>query len=846
MNDKIAPLTSDNYPSWKQDMIAILLDRNVYDIVLGKENSPGDDATEKEKMRFKKRCNKAFSSIYLNVSKGLRTLIADITEGKNAWEVIQKYFHPESRARTIGLLDQFFSCRIEINEKIGLYAARLRKIIADLLDCGEKVPLKYQAFQLIRFLPDCFGAIVQAIYRWPDDQFTFDQVLNELIAEEARLEQCSRDHEQFTLHSATLLRTSTRNISKINRPQAKAKKYNKTGYSDRDYWVKKKGSPKSFIAEACITERSDPNAWIIDSAATTHFCSDRKWFTKFEPSNKPEHIYLANSDTCPIEGKGTVKLSYPNGQCFFLNNVIYSSQIRHNLISAPKLDQGGAKFIGQRRKIQVFDGKERLFTATLCSGLYKTYPKPPQTAKVTSFNTSKTEDRKNKSEKTKRFVARTGNLTEWHQKYGHINTKYIVSSIHAVRGLPILKNQTIDCLPCRLAKSRRKSFKPLGGIRSKEPLQLIYTDICGPFPKQTHNGYKYFITFIDDFSRKVTCFLIKTKNEASDAFRKYQARAERFTGKKIICIRSENGGEFRGLRFQKDLENMGIKVEFTNSHTPEENGVAERYNYTACDAIKALLNSSGLSENFWGEALLTFTYCWNRSVHRDFKKTPFELYGGFKPSVTHLKPFGIEAFVGIPKQRRSKLQMRAKRGVMVGYALQTKGYRIYLPEERRIIETINVSFGNKIYKEIDDRSGIKLDPKTGTFNYTSPQTTEEPEYEESDTSNSDSSSDEELPVSKISLSKISIQPELEQYKTASEETEDETEIEEPSGFYWLRKAVPRKNENRTDIYYCISGQKTRLRSINEVKKYCKDHELEYNPKLFNFSGNVFYQGPVKN
>ncbi|GBN24804.1 hypothetical protein AVEN_201469-1, partial [Araneus ventricosus] len=166
-------------------------------------------------------------------------------------------------------------------------------------------------------------------------------------------------------------------------------------------------------------------------------------------------------------------------------------------------------------------------------------------------------------------------------------------------------------------------------------------------------------------------------------------------------------------------------------------------------------------------------------------------------------------------------------------------------EERRIIETINVSFGNKIYKEVNDRSGIELDPKAGTFNYTSPQTTEEPEYEESDTSNSDSSSDEELPVSKISLSKISTQPELEQYKTASEETEDETEIEEPSDFYWLRKAVPRKNENRTDIYYCISGQKTRLRSINEVKKYCEDHELEYNPKLFNFSGNIFYQGPVK-
>ncbi|GBM99700.1 hypothetical protein AVEN_104060-1 [Araneus ventricosus] len=342
-------MTSDNYPSWKQNTIAILLDHYVYDIVLGKESPPGDGATEKKKLHYKKHCNKAYSPIYLNVSKDLRPLISDITEGKKAWEVIQKYFHPESRTHTIGLLDQFFSCRIDINKKISLYAVRLRKITANLLDCGEKIPSKYQAFQL-RFLPNCFGAIIQAIYRWPDDQFTFDQVLNELIAEEAHLEQCSRDHKQFALHSDTPLGTGTRNYSKVNHPLDKVKKYNKTGYSDRDYWVKKKGSPKSFIDEESITERSDPNAWIIDSAATTHFCSDKNGFTKFEPSNKPEHIYLANSNACPIEGKGTEKPSYPNGESFFLNNVIYSSQIRHNLISTPKLDQGGDTFIGQTRK----------------------------------------------------------------------------------------------------------------------------------------------------------------------------------------------------------------------------------------------------------------------------------------------------------------------------------------------------------------------------------------------------------------------------------------------------------------------------------------------------------------
>ncbi|GBM61940.1 hypothetical protein AVEN_272804-1 [Araneus ventricosus] len=86
----------------------------------------------------------------------------------------------------------------------------------------------------------------------------------------------------------------------------------------------------------------------------------------------------------------------------------------------------------------------------------------------------------------------------------------------------------------------------------------------------------------------------------------------------IICIRSDNGEEFLGLRLHKGLEDMGIKVEFTNAPTPEENGVSERYNYTFCDGIKALLNSSGMPKKCWGKALLKFTYCWNRNVHRDF------------------------------------------------------------------------------------------------------------------------------------------------------------------------------------------------------------------------------------
>ncbi|GFW15024.1 retrovirus-related Pol polyprotein from transposon TNT 1-94 [Trichonephila clavipes] len=142
------------------------------------------------------------------------------------------------------------------------------------------------------------------------------------------------------------------------------------------------------------------------------------------------------------------------------------------------------------------------------------------------------------------------------------------------------------------------------------------------------------------------------------------------------------------------LTELGIKHEVTNSYTPEMNGVAERFNLTALDGIKTLLKSSEVPHKFWGEALLCFTYAWNRICHKDSNKTPFEKYSGRKPSVLHLKPFGCLAYAGVPKQIRKKFDMRAKMGIMMGYAQRTKGYRIWLIDENKLVETINFTCRN--------------------------------------------------------------------------------------------------------------------------------------------------------
>ncbi|GFU96699.1 retrovirus-related Pol polyprotein from transposon TNT 1-94 [Trichonephila clavipes] len=304
-------------------------------------------------------------------------------------------------------------------------------------------------------------------------------------------------------------------------------------------------------------------------------------------------------------------------------------------------------------------------------------------------------------------------------------------------------------------------------------------DLCGPMPTESQGGNKYFLSIIDDYSRKVTVFPIRNKSDVFHTFIRFQKRAERFLSKKVIAVRTDGGLEFCNKDMDNFLTELGIKHEVTNSYTPEMNGVAERFNLTALDGIKTLLKSSEVPHKFWGEALLCFTYAWNRICHKDSNKTPFEKYSGRKPSVLHLKPFGCLAYAGVPKQIRKKFDMRAKMGIMMGYAQRTKGYRIWLIDENKLVETIN-SKKNSLTS--------RLVSKTSTE---TPSTSEKPD------------------VSSDNHSLIPC-----------------TEVK------WIRN-IGRKVTG-SNVYYSIEGEATRLKSFNEIERYCKRHNIKYDPSLFNF------------
>ena len=143
-----------------------------------------------------------------------------------------------------------------------------------------------------------------------------------------------------------------------------------------------------------------------------------------------------------------------------------------------------------------------------------------------------------------------------------------------------------ECESCLKGKMISKFCKGNGTLTHK-PLELIHTDVCGPFPTQARGGYSYFITFTDDFSRFGYVYLMKNKSESFEKFKEFRIEVEKQLGKSIKALRSDRGGEYLSQEFLDYLKDQGIKSQWTPHGTPQLNGFSERRNQTLLDMVRA-------------------------------------------------------------------------------------------------------------------------------------------------------------------------------------------------------------------------------------------------------------------
>ena len=100
---------------------------------------------------------------------------------------------------------------------------------------------------------------------------------------------------------------------------------------------------------------------------------------------------------------------------------------------------------------------------------------------------------------------------------------------------------------------------------------MVHSDICGPITPISNGGKKYFITFIDDYSRKTWVYFLQEKSEAFNVFKIFKARVENETGRTVKNLRIDRGGEYCSKVFVDFYETSGIRKELTTAYTPQQN-----------------------------------------------------------------------------------------------------------------------------------------------------------------------------------------------------------------------------------------------------------------------------------
>ena len=180
---------------------------------------------------------------------------------------------------------------------------------------------------------------------------------------------------------------------------------------------------------------------------------------------------------------------------------------------------------------------------------------------------------------------------------------------------------------------------------------------------------------------------------------------ENFSGKRVITLRSDNGGEYTSHRFKEHLKACGVRHEFSIPRTPEQNGVAEHLNRTLVEATRSMLLDANLPQQYWAEAVNTAAYLRNRSSTSTVKgMTPYQAWYGRKPGVKHLRVFGCEAYAHVSKERRRKLDSKTQKSLMMGYGNIRKGYRLRVKKTGNIIFSQNVVFNETERTKFDDNS----------------------------------------------------------------------------------------------------------------------------------------------
>lgn len=465
---------------------------------------------------------------------------------------------------------------------------------------------------------------------------------------------------------------------------------------------------KRSAAEALTNEA------VVDSGCGKHITDDKSLFAAIKGPSRDQFSF-GNDSIGRSKFVGTIRANVKTNlgiQTFLINDVHYVPECTRTLLCEYQLQQQGfsIKNVDKGAAKLIKKGKYS-FYARVDGGVYR--------LKLHSSGLEKEEERITAGVVLARSKDQViEQVKTWHMKLGHMGIDALIHVLTKglIKGAPQVKRNDLKdlvffCDTCAKAKFRRMSYKNLRKSPAKAPLHTVHMDICGPMPSKGYfdnkGGMRYFLVLVCDFTSYKWIYFIKTKDEVPPIIIAFVDLVENLYGKKgehlinnwnvIKRLRADGGTEFTNHMVKDMCRKKGIKLEFSNVECQEENGGPERYNQTVMGNTRSLIDMANAKGYWWPEACAYSTYIDNRLPRKRLGwKSAFELLNGRQPNLSHAQLWGTICYAHnpAPKGQKKKLDPRAHKCMLLGYAEKYKAYKLFNFTTQKLMASRDVRFSD--------------------------------------------------------------------------------------------------------------------------------------------------------
>ena len=693
---KIEKFDGRDFGFWKMQMEDYLYQKKLH-LPL-----KGEKPNNMEQSDWELLDRQALGVVRLTLAKNVAFNIVNEKTTAGLMRTLSNMYEKPSAANKVYLMRRLFNLKMGEGNSMTDHISEFNTIIAQLVSVQILLDDEVKALILLSSLPDSWAGMVTAVSSSARCQLKFDDVRDLILSEDVR----KRDSGESTSHSVLNTESRRRRSSQKGHYQDQGRSRSsgrgqKKVQNDNICWnCEKKGHFAKYckaprkknyknkkhddeFTNAATEESADAllcsldnhiDSWVVDSGASFHTTPSLDLLSNYV-SGKFGKVYLADGKSLDIVGRGDVDIKTSSGTSWTLHNVRHIPALKRNLISIGQLDDeghhttfGDGAWTVTKGNLVVARGKKQ-------GSLYMAVEEDI-VAVAEAINSS----------------------SLWHQRLGHMSHKGMKLMVKAGK-LSNLKHVDVGaCEHCILGKQKKVSFSKSGKTSKDEKLELVHTDVWGPAPVKSLGGSRYYVTFIDDSTRKVWVYFLKNKSDVFSVFKRWKAEVENQTGLKIKSLKSDNGGEYDSKEFKSFCSENGIRMIKTVPGTPEQNGVAERMNRTLNERARCMRIQSGLPKMFWAEAVNTAAYLINRgpSVPLNYQ-LPEEVWSGKEVNLSHLRVFGCTSYVLTNPDNRDKLDPKARKCYFIGYGTDMYGYKFWDYQDKKIIRSRNVTFNEYMF-----------------------------------------------------------------------------------------------------------------------------------------------------